>query len=594
MQATTQTAAFQKERLAVEGRWRRHAAKRAYTIADIVLAHGRARPDAVAFRFLADDGEVASLLTFGELARQTNAIAAGLEDRRGERALLLYPPGPEFVCALLGCLRAGVIAVHAPLVASDDPRVLLSRVEVVGQDCGATLILAPAAVVAQREEFLAHGGPLAALDWEASDILAAEARSAEPRSAAPTTEKTALIQYTSGSTGTARGIPLEHRHLTAQACWLHIGEESTTETVVVGWTPLFHDMGLFLTVMEPLYTGHEAVILSPLAFLKNPVLWPQAIARFRGEVSGGPNFSYELLIRRTTAEQRSGLDLSSWRIAFNSAEPILPATIHRFAETFGPLGFAAGAMCPAYGLAEATCAVAGRPPGTGAGIRRFAPDGLAQGNAIEAPDGHEIVSSGVCYGEQQWAVVHPATAEPLPQGMIGELWLRGPCVARGYLNRSADSAVFNAELANGPTGPWLRTGDMAFLADEELFVVGRLKDILIIMGRNIFPHDVEASVQASHPSLRAGCGVAFTVIGELTEALIIMQEVRAGSEDDPQTVKAAIHEAVQRDHDVEPFAIMLLPPHSIPKTSSGKLQRNTCRQLYLEGRAPLPPSAPAG
>jgi acyl-CoA synthetase (AMP-forming)/AMP-acid ligase II len=573
--------------------------RRQMTLPEILAEHALSRPDAPAFGFLPDGRTVHSTLTFGELDRQARAIASHLADFTGHRAALVYPSSAEFVAALCGCLLAGVVAVHAPLVAGAAGRTL-SRVEVVADGCQASLVLAPSEVVDGKSMFVAADSGLRELPWYASDLLAAdESRVGVVAPPRPDRDRLAVIQYTSGTTGTARGIPLRHSQLTDQAARMHARLRSGPDSVTVGWTPLFHDLGLFLTVLEPIYAGHRAIVVFPLAFLARPACWLEAIDDFGGTISGAPNFAYELCVRRRTSTDRASLDLSSLRATFVGGEQVLPATLDRFAETFGRFGFDPAAFVPGYGLAEATCGVTGRT-GPGPISRTFDRAGLAAGRAVEAPGGHRVASVGFPYLEQRIEIVDPATGRLAEPGAIGEIWVQGSGVADGYWNEpEATAETFGWRLAGDGggdgqgdgdgdgDGEFLRTGDLGFTTGGELFVVGRLKELVIVRGRNIYPGDIEATVQASHPSLRPGCGAAFAVESEDGEALVIAQEMRAGADADPAVVKAAITQAVLDDHEADVRAIVLLPPGSIPKTTSGKLQRKLCRICFLQGSWPV-------
>ncbi len=577
--------------------------RRRLTLPEILAEHAGSIPDAPAFAFLPDGETVESTLSFGELDRRARAIASHLADFTGRRAVLVHPSNADFVAGLFGCLLAGVVAVHAPLVA-DSAGHALSRVEVVADRCRASVVLGPSGVVDDKSLLAAAGRGVRELPWYASDVLAGDESLLDSvRPPRPDRDRLAMIQYTSGTTGTARGIPLRQSQLTDQAARMHARLRSSPESVTVGWTPLFHDLGLFLTVLEPVYAGHRAIVLAPLAFLARPVRWLEAIGNFGGTISGAPNFAYELCVRRTTPADRASVDLSSWVATFVGGEQVLPATLDRFAEAFGPSGFDPAAFIPAYGLAEATCGVTGRTTGRGPVSRGFDRAGLAAGRAIEAPDGHRIASVGFPYLEQRIEIVDPASLRPAQAGAIGEIWVQGSGVADGYWNDpEATAETFGWRMAGdgeqgGPghgAAGFLRTGDLGFTTGGELFVVGRLKELVIVRGRNIYPGDIEATVQASHVSLRPGCGAAFAVETDDGEALVIAQEIRRGWDGDPAVIRDAITRAVLDDHDAEVRAIVLLPPGSIPKTTSGKIQRKLCRMRFLQGIWSVPEGAAGG
>lgn len=569
--------------------WQADREKRRSALPQILAAHAAERPDAVALAFLSDGTEIGAELSFAELDRQARAIAAGIAECAGQRALLVYPSGLDYVVALLGCLYAGVVAVHAPLIAATETTTAVARLEIVAQDCEPALALAPKVVVEGLPAELTPSSPLASVPWRASDALAdGPAEGFEP---VATRETPALIQYTSGSTGVARGVRLSHAQLVDQACAFRARLLTDERTVTVGWAPLFHDLGLFSMVFEPLYSGHRAVIMPPLAFLGAPRLWLEAISKHRGNVSGAPNFAYELCVRRVGTDVRRQLDLSCWKVAFVGAEQVQATTLERFGASFADCGFSPAAFSPGYGLAEGACALTARVAGTGADIRSFDRAALATGQAVESPTGRRLVSVGATGAERdadhELLIADPVTGTRCPSGQIGEIWVRGKCVADGYWRRPEEEAyVFGARLSDG-TGPFMRTGDLGFLLEDELFVVGRLKDLIIINGRNIFPEDVERSCQSSHRALRPGCGVAFGIPGRETERLVIVQELRAGATDDPDQIRLAIRRAVARDHNVDPHAVVLLPPGTVPKTTSGKLRRRACRADYLQDRLPL-------
>jgi acyl-CoA synthetase (AMP-forming)/AMP-acid ligase II len=565
--------------VAARERWERDEPRRRLTLPEVLADHARRRPDATAFSFLPDGETVASELTFAELDDRARTLASHLRAHEGQRAILIYASSPEFVVALFACLYAGVVAVHVPLDTSNPGRAH-ARVAVVAAAADASLVLSA------RDEPRERAGPLGHLPRYATDALDTDPTHRDDgRLPAARLDRLALIQFTSGTTGTARGVPLRHSHLTVQASSLQAGINSDPTSVMVGWTPLFHDMGLFLGVLAPVYAGHRSVVIFPLAFLARPRRWLEAMTRFRGTISGGPNFAYDLLARDPAAAD--GLDLSSWRVAFIGGEQIRPATLDRFAGAFAPAGFDPVAFDPAYGLAEATCGVSGRGF-CGPGVRRFDPAGLRAGRAVETPAGQPLASAGYLRGDHEALIVEPQGRTAVPDGTIGELWIRGAGVADGYWNDAEETArVFGARLAGTDDGPFLRTGDLAFRVGDELFIAGRMKELIIHQGRNLFPHDVEATVQASHPALRPGCGAAFAVDGDHGELLVVAQEVRPTAVADPAEIKDAIRTAVRADHQIETHAIVLLPPRSLPKTTSGKIQRKLCRTAYLTGDWPL-------
>jgi acyl-CoA synthetase (AMP-forming)/AMP-acid ligase II len=361
--------------------------------------------------------------------------------------------------------------------------------------------------------------------------------------------------------------------------------------VVVGWLPLYHDMGLIGNILQPLYLGARGYVMSPLEFLKKPFNWLRAISHFRGTTAGGPNFGFERCVRKTTPEERASLDLSSWRAAYDGAEPLSPETVRRFAESFAVSGFDPRAMYPCYGLAEATLYVTGPQSFTGAVIRGFDVRALERERRAvpaEAAGSRRLVSSGRTWLDQRVVIVDPDAGEALPDGRIGEIWTSGPNVAEGYWGRPEESAaIFRASLANGE-GPFLRTGDLGFVLDGELYVTGRLKDLIIIRGRNYYPQDIERTIDRAHPMIRPGCGVAFAVHEDGQERLVIVQELDdGGTQADVDAALASIRRTVAAQHDLKVHAVVLIPRGEIPKTSSGKLQRIRTRDLYESGALPI-------
>ncbi|MFL6234775.1 MAG: amino acid adenylation domain-containing protein, partial [Thermoanaerobaculia bacterium] len=385
---------------------------------------------------------------------------------------------------------------------------------------------------------------------------AAPAREPDPRSIA-------FLQYTSGSTATPKGVMVTHANLLHNERMIGAAFDMDEESVVVGWLPLYHDMGLIGNVLQPLHAGGRCVLMSPVAFLQRPMRWLEAVSRYRGTVSGGPNFAYELCLRKAAPEALAGLDLSSWKVAFNGAEPVRASTLERFAAAFAPCGFRREAFYPCYGLAEATLFVTG---GHGARVER------------------ERVSCGRVWMGQRVAIADPENGEERPEG---EIWISGPSVARGYWeNEEATARDFHAFLPSGE-GPFLRTGDLGFLSGGELYVSGRLKDLIILRGRNHYPQDVELTAERSHPGLLPGGGAAFSVETAGEERLVVVHEVARHRKDGVEEIAEAVRRAVAAEHEVQVHEVVLIRQAGLPKTSSGKVQRRLCRQQYLQDELPV-------
>lgn len=562
------------------------------TIIDILRARSRMGADDVLYRFLTTgdvDGPVEEW-SYGRLDRAARSIAAALQGAgiQGGSALLLFPPSLDFIAALMGCLYVGTAAV--PTYPPDPGRLdrTLPRLRAIATDSGAQVVLTTAMIKGMAEMLLPQVPELAGLVWIAVDALPDGGADAL-RPVAIGGETVAIIQYTSGSTGTPKGVVLTHAHVLHNERLIQRGfGHDGSSTAVVGWLPLFHDMGLIGNVLQPLYHGIPCVLMSPIAFLQRPLRWLEAISRFGASTSGGPNFAYELCTRKVSDEALRGLDLSTWKVAFNGAEPLQADTIRRFTERFARCGFRPGAFYPCYGLAEATLFVSGARPGEGARTRTLDAEALSQGRAVQVPAEHPqaraLVSSGWLGEGMRAVIVDPQTLTRCADHGIGEIWLAGPSVAAGYWGRGDETAaVFGARLASGE-GPFLRTGDLGFLVEGEVFVTGRLKDLIILRGRNVYPQDIELTVEQAHPAVRPGCVAAFALQVDGEERLALVAEIepgRAGAS--MEAVTETLRRAVADEHAVNVHTIALIAPRSILKTSSGKIQRSACRQALLAG-----------
>ena len=398
----------------------------------------------------------------------------------------------------------------------------------------------------------------------------------------------AFLQYTSGSTGVPKGVVLTHANLMHNSASIAYAFEHTRSGSGVFWLPSYHDMGLIGGILQPLYIGQANVLLSPMSFLQKPFRWLQAISRYRCTISGGPNFAYDLCVSKISPEQRATLDLSNWRLAFNGAEPVRAETIDRFTEYFEPCGFRREAFYPCYGMAEATLIITGGFKSAPPVCRSFDGEALEKNQVLDAlgdeAGARELVGCGANLLDQQLVIADPHTLTRAAADQVGEVWISGPSVAQGYWNRPEETAhTFQAYLQDGGDGPFLRTGDLGFLQDGELFICGRLKDLIIIRGRNYYPHDIERSVGASHSRLRAGQGAAFSVEVDSRERLAVVYEVERRQQRELEPVIEAIRREVATEFELPVEAIVLIKAGSIPKTSSGKIQRYACRQGFLEG-----------
>ncbi|WNG57427.1 amino acid adenylation domain-containing protein [Archangium gephyra] len=559
------------------------------TLVDILRTRATQTPDRTAYTFLMDGESEAVSLTYAELDRRARAIAANLQvaGAAGERALLLFPPGLEYVAAFWGCLYAGAMAV--PAYPPDPMRLgrTLPRLQAIIADSRTRVALTTRAILDFSEMVFAEAPELRALNWVATDEVSA---SGEDAWRAPGLDRSTLafLQYTSGSTSTPKGVMLTHGNLLENERMIQSAFEHDERSIVVGWLPLYHDMGLIGNMLQPLYLGVPCVLMSPMDFLQKPLRWLQAISTYRATTSGGPNFAYDLCVRKISPAERETLDLRSWTLAFSGAEPVRRDTLDRFVEAFGPCGFRREAFYPCYGLAEATLIVSGGRKAEPPLVRGFDTRALARDSAVPSsgPDAQPLVGCGQALPGERIAIVDPTTLAPCTPGKVGEIWVAGPHVAQGYWNRPQETeAAFRASLPGGD-GPYLRTGDLGFLDGGELFVTGRLKDLIIIRGANHYPQDIELTMERAHPAVRPGCGAAFAVDANGEEQLVLVAEVDTRREPDTDALGAALRDAVARGHDLTAYAVVLLPPGSIPKTSSGKIQRRECRAGFLAGTLP--------
>jgi len=548
------------------------------------------QPERTAYTFLMDGEEKELRMTYGQLDHQARSIAASLSLHQAykEPVLLLYPSGLDYIAAFFGCLYAGAIAVPAYPPAQGRA---LSRFYSVLADAQPKVVLTTESIRSGAAMLINENPALKAMTWIGADNPETDLAE-EWREPAITGESIAFLQYTSGSTSSPRGVIVTHGNLIHNEEMIRIAMARTERSTCIGWLPLYHDMGLIGNVLQSIHIGAPCVLMSPEAFLRKPSRWLKAISRYRAETSGGPNFAYELCLRKVSPEERSTLDLSSWTLAFNGAEPVRHETLERFAEAFAPCGFRREAFYPCYGLAEATLFVTGAQSSEIPRAITVEKAALGRNLAVARPMGEAesqaLVSCGQSHRGQEIAIVDPDSRIRLSSGQIGEIWVKGPSVAAGYWKRPEETAVtFEAHLADTGEGPFLRTGDLGFLGDGELFVTGRIKDLIIIRGRNHYPQDIELTVERSCEGLRLGRGVAFSIeIGETAreEGLAFVQEIPPNQGRLADSIIERIRQAISEEHEVQIDAVALVRPGSVLKTSSGKLQRRATREAYLNGR----------
>lgn len=572
------------------------------TVVDLLRHRAQTQTNQAAYIFLKNGELNPTQLTYGELAERAEAIATHLvahtHAHTHERALLIYPyeSGLEFITAFYACLCAGVVAVpcHPPRNQQDFT------------DLQARLTSAQANIILTETAFRPKLASLAPQHWIITNQLSSVVLRSPLPAIAP--ETLAFLQYTSGSTGIPKGVMVTHACIRSNQRTLEIAFGSTPATISVGWLPLFHDMGLIGNVLQPLHLGIPSILMSPLAFIQKPIRWLQALSHYQATTSGAPNFAYDLLCRQTTPQQRQDLDLSHWEVAFTGAEPIRTKTLDQFAATFAPCGFRPPAFYPCYGMAEAILLITG-------GIKTELPKiiylnqtFLKENRVIETsaahPDTRPIAGCGRTWLDTQIVIVDPATLTPCSPNQIGEIWVTGSGIGKGYWNLPEQTQqTFQATLKNDPNQTFLRTGDLGFLKNQELYITGRLKEILVFWGFNHYPQHIEQTAENCHPALRPNASAAFSIPADGEEIdgeekLVLALEVDRHHRHtlDVEATVEAIRWAVFDQHFIDVYAIAFLKPGSIPKTSSGKIQRQICQEKFLaqqlnlvaEWRSPQP------
>lgn len=561
---------------------------------DLLSHRAQSQPDQLAYTFLQDGETEAGSLTYLQLDERARAIATTLQNlnARGDRALLIYPPGLEFIAAFFSCLYAGVVAVPTYPPRRNQS---LARMQAIAANAEAKFALTTTALLSEIENCFAQEPELNQLHWIATDALSSSSSTAWQRPNL-NQDTLAFLQYTSGSTGTPKGVMVSHGNLLHNSALIHKSFADTPQSQGVSWLPPYHDMGLIGGVLQPLYVGAPMVLMSPLAFMQKPFRWLQAISRFKATTSGGPNFAYDLCIRKVTPEHRENLDLSSWEVAFTGAEPVRAETLNQFVELFSPCGFRQTAFHPCYGMAETTLMVSGSVKSVSPVLHTVSSTALEQNQIITTPEQKEgtrtLVGCGKSWLDLNVLIVDPQTLTLCPANQVGEIWVSGPSVAQGYWNREEQTQqafharLMDAEECTSERPTFLRTGDLGFLLDGELFITGRIKDLMIIRGQNHYPQDIELTVENSHPALRPSCGAVFTIESGGEERLVIVQEVERSylRKLNVKEVVRSICQAVTAQHALQVYATVLVKTGSIPKTSSGKIQRYACRSEFLAGK----------
>ena len=561
------------------------------TLIELLQLRAQQTPNGHAYTFLIDGKKETPPLTYAELDRQAKAIATLLQkyQGRGERALLLYPQGLEVMAAFCGCLYAGVIAIPVPPPESGRLKRTLPRLRAIVQDANASFALTTEAILSLVEDVKEEFPEFDQMKWidtATVDLSLAEGWQ-DPQ---VDKDELAYLQYTSGSTSTPKGVMLSHFNLMHHARYLQracgYDENSITHT----WMPYFHDYGLVEGMTVPLYNGTPCYLMSPFSFIKRPIQWLKNITKYKVTHSQAPNFAYDLCLRRLKSKDMAQLDLSSWQAAGNAAEPINPRVMTKFVETFSPCGFRWETFAPAYGLAEYTLLVSTKPKGTRPVFAYLDASALEQDKIVEADPQQEkgtrvMASCGGLVCETKLAVVNPDTLTRCAEDEVGEIWVRDPSMAQGYWQRKeATEETFQAYIKDTQEGPFLRTGDLGFLKDGEVYITGRMKDLIIIRGTNHYPQDIEWTVQHLNPVFRSDYGAAFSVEVDGEEQLVMVQELERRSGDlDFEQLLGDIRQEIAEEHEIQTYAIVLARSGTVLKTASGKIQRRACRQNFLNG-----------
>lgn len=555
------------------------------SLVDILRFWANTCPNKVAFYFSDGEGDDETSMTYAELDHAARATAVRILSKHsmGSRCLLLYPPGTiEFVVGFFGCLYAGCVAVPAYPPRRNRKG---ARIHGIAEDCQATVALTTSDTAAQILKDDNSRAETQSLDLIGTDAI--DRSMAIQYSDIPIIDSNlAVLQYTSGSTGEPKGVMLTHANLIRNCEIISLLFGDDRETIGCSWLPTYHDMGLVGGILSPIFFGATMVLMSPMTFLQRPVRWLRTISKFQASTSGGPNFAFQLCVDKVTDEEMAGLDLSHWRVAFNGAEPVRASTIEQFTSRFASVGFRHASHFPCYGMAETTLIVTGGPNNTPPVIRNF--DGrLLDARLVRPADdqtsgARSLVGCGVTTANERVLIVDPETRTQLPENEIGEIWVDSPSVGLGYWEKpELTREVFHATTKDGD-GPLLRTGDLGFVSEGQLFVAGRVKDLIIVRGVNRYPQDIEQTVEECHESIQSSAAAAFADDSGPRERLIITVEVQRSLEDDWNPVVQAIRRSVTAAHEIPPDAVLLVRHGSLPRTSSGKIQRHACLRGFRD------------
>lgn len=567
-----------------------HAGTSSGTLLDMLRDRAARLAHKTAYTFLEDGEEIGETVTYAAFASRVLSLASLLQRRfaPGDRVLLLYPACIDYMVAFFACLCAGIVAVplFPPRGSKRNP-----RLEAIALDCTPCAALISSRKLVHVHAAIAASPELAQLELLCTDVVP-HTDTAAWRGPQVHSDSIAFLQYTSGSTGLPKGVMVSHGNVLHNEHMINACFESGADTTTVTWLPIYHDMGLIGNMLQSYWLGGHCVFMAPVAFLQRPVRWLRAITRFGARVSGGPNFSYDLCVDKIAAAQRQQLDLSSWKVAFNGAEPIRHATLERFAAAFAPHGLARSALHPCYGMAESTLIASGGDASEPPTYKWVDKAALTRRQVIEATPGagQALVSSGRSVPGQIIRIVDPATQLPAAPGCVGEIWLAGPNIAQGYWQRpQINAGVFQAQIVGASEGPFLRTGDLGFLDGDYLYIAGRMKDVIIVRGANHYPQDIEASVEAADAAINPAGVAAFGVTDDGRERVVVVAEVGRTSlrKLDSKALIGRIRQQVLEQREVLVDEIVLIRPGTLPKSSSGKVQRSQCRALYQAGELDL-------
>lgn len=557
------------------------------TLSDILQSRAEITPDQTAYIFLRDGENDEEIITYSELNRIAGSIAEVLlqKVKPGDRALMLYPPGLDFVLALYGCLYAGIIAVPAYPPRKNRS---LDRILTLVKDSGSGIILSTDDIRQTAERSFSNIDELGKLNWLATNIIENTAPR-HPGFPATLPSSVALLQYTSGSTGQPKGVMVTHQNIIRNAEYIRQSFGLTAESVSVTWLPSFHDMGLIDGVMVPVYVGIKGIIMPPVSFLQKPARWLKAISRYRGTHTGGPNFAFDLCADGISEEEKKDLDLSCLDTFYCGAEPIRKNTFENFIKAFKECGFKREMLYPCYGMAETTLIISGPHPGRGPVYLGISAGQFEKDKVVtvknDDPDVKFLVGVGYPWIDTRILIVDPNTHKRCPSDRIGEIWVEGSIVTAGYWQKPEESGlIFSAEINGEPGVKYLRTGDLGFIHENELYISGRLKDLIILRGLNYYPQDLEYLAENSHPALRSNASAAFSVNVDDLERLIIVAEIERTAIRDlnAEEVCNAIRAKISEEMELSVYGLLLLRTATIPKTSSGKIQRKACREAYLK------------